>query len=123
MNNNNYAIAMEHIVETIQITKNEIQIANEKAFIKLRGHIMPIVFEHRLLPPNQEKEEHQSIVIIQGKEIQFGLVVNEFVNQLDVVQKPLDDILRNHSLLSGTSLLGNGEVLFILDPTTLANEQ
>ena len=58
-------------------------------------------------------------MIIQGKSFRYGLVVNEFVNQLDVVQKPLDGIIHNHPMISGTSLLGNGEVLFILDPNSI----
>jgi chemotaxis protein histidine kinase CheA len=37
------------------------------------------------------------------------------VGQLDVVQKPLSGAIKNHPLITGTSLLGNGDVLFVLD--------
>jgi len=119
MDNNNYAIAMEHIIETIKIKKDDIQIANKKPFARLRGDIIPLIFEPTLLPQNQEEQDIQSVVIIQGKDLKYGLVVNEFVNQLDVVQKPLDGVFKNHPMVTGTSLLGNGEILFILDPNNI----
>lgn len=115
MDGNNYAIAMENVLETIKIASKDMQIANNKPYARLRGEIIPLVFEPRLLPANQVDEDVQSVVIIQSNTMRFGLVVNEFVNQLDVVQKPLDGAIANHPMITGTSLLGNGEILFVLD--------
>jgi two-component system chemotaxis sensor kinase CheA len=119
MDNINYAIDMQNIIETIKIRKHEIQTANNKQYVRLRGEIIPLIFEPRLLPQNQQNEEVQSIVIVQGKTLRYGLVVNNFVNQLNVVQKPLDGILNQHPMITGTSLLGNGEILFIIDPNKI----
>jgi len=115
MDNNNYAIAMENVIETIKISSKDMQIANNKPYARLRGEIIPLVFEHRLLGSNAKERERYSIVIVQATELRYGLVVDEFVNQLDVVQKPLEGAIANHPLISGTSLLGNGEILFVLD--------
>jgi len=122
MNNINYAIPMDSVLETIEIKKDEILKANHKPFVNRRGELIPLIFEHRLLAPNQEDSDIQSIVVVQGKTSQYGLVVNEFINQLDVVQKPLDGVLNNHPMVTGTSLLGNGGILFIIDPTRLVDE-
>jgi two-component system chemotaxis sensor kinase CheA len=119
MNNLNYAIAMDQILETIKIKTVDIVRSNHKPFVTLRGDLIPLVFESNLLSKNQEEEVLQNIVIVQGRNSLFGLVVNEFVNQLDVVQKPLEGVLANHPMISGTSLLGNGEILFVLDTTKL----
>lgn len=119
MNNSNYAIAMDNVIETIKVSTNDIQVANKKLYARLRGEIIPLVFEQRLLPKNQKNEKTQNIVIVQANNIKYGLVVNEFVNQLDVVQKPLEGALANHPIISGTSLLGNGEILFILDTNSI----
>ena len=119
MNGHNYALAMDQIVETIKIKTSQIVRSNHKPFVTLRGDLIPVVFETNLIGSTQEEEDIQNIVIVQGKYGLFGLVVNEFVNQLDVVQKPLDGVLANHPMISGTSLLGNGEILFVLDATKL----
>ena len=119
MNGYNYALAMDQIVETIKIKTSQIVKSNHKPFVALRGDLIPVVFETHLIGDGQESEDIQNIVIVQGRYGLFGLVVNEFVNQLDVVQKPLDGVLANHPMISGTSLLGNGEILFVLDATKL----
>ena len=119
MNNNNYAIAMDNVIETIKIATEDMQIANNKPYARLRGEIIPLVFESKLLPANQQDEDIQSVVIVQANNIRYGLVVNEFINQLNVVQKPLDGAIANHPVITGTSLLGNGEILFILDVNSI----
>ena len=56
-----------------------------------------------------------SVVIIKSNDEKIGFVVDSFVGQLDVVQKPLTGVISYHPFISGISLLGNGEILFILD--------
>ncbi len=119
MNGNNYAIAMENVIETIKIASKDMQIAMNKPYARLRGELIPLVFEPRLLAPNKIDDETQSIVIVQSSTMRYGLVVNEFVNQLNVVQKPLDGAIANHPMITGTSLLGNGEILFVLDVNSI----
>jgi two-component system chemotaxis sensor kinase CheA len=114
MNKINYAIAMDYVVETTKVLKSEIQTANHNPFINIRGELVPILFESCLLGDDTIKEEN-SIVILTFNNKKVGLVVDEFVGQLDVVQKPLSGAIKNHPLITGTSLLGNGDVLFVLD--------
>jgi two-component system chemotaxis sensor kinase CheA len=71
---------------------------------------------------NKEMNEILSIVVIEANNKKFGLIIDEFVGQLDVVQKPLSGALEEHPFISGTSLLGNGDVLFILDPLNLIKQ-
>ena len=114
MNKINYAIAMDYVVETTKVLKSEIQTANHNPFINIRGELVPILFESCLLGDDTIKEEN-SIVILTFNNKKVGLVVDEFVGQLDVVQKPLSGAIKNHPFITGTSLLGNGDVLFVLD--------
>jgi len=114
MNKINYAIAMDYIVETVKVLKEDIQTANHKPFINIRGELIPLLFSEFLLG-NSEISDENSIVIVTVANKKVGLVVDEFVGQLDVVQKPLSGAIKNHPLITGTSLLGNGDVLFVLD--------
>ncbi len=123
MNENNYAIDMDRIVETVQVEKDQIQKANHRPFINLRGKLIPLLYEKTLLGEKKEDKKQQNIVVLEGENnTHFGLVVDNFVNQLDVVQKPLSGSLKSHPLISGTSLLGNGDVLFILDPLKIVSQ-
>lgn len=122
MNNVNYAIPMDYVVETEKIEKENIKTAAHKPFIRLRDELIPVVIEKNLLNRNYLKKENL-LVIIQNKNQKFALAVDEFVGQLNVVQKPLTGAFANHPFISGTSLLGNGEVLFVIDPKKLIKDE
>jgi len=116
MNSVNYAIAMDYVVETEKVEVSEIQTAAHKPFIRMRGELIPLLFEEVLLGRSEANSDSISIVVVQNQDQKFGLVVDEFIGQLNVVQKPLTGAFENHPFISGTSLLGNGEVIFVIDP-------
>ena len=49
----------------------------------------------------------------------LAVVVNNFLGQLDVVQKPLVGMMEGHPLFSGKALLGNGQIIMSIDPIGL----
>jgi two-component system chemotaxis sensor kinase CheA len=65
------------------------------------------------------EKEPLSIVVLNIKENLLAVVVNKFLGQLDVVQKPLVGIMESHPLFSGTALLGNGQIIMAIDPIGL----
>ena len=97
----------------------EVEYLNHNPMLKLRGHLIPLMFNYNLLSDDVDKKDSYSILIVETQGIKFGFVVDKFVNQLDIVQKPLASNFRNHPFISGTSLLGNGEVLFVINPSKL----
>ncbi|MEA3290180.1 MAG: chemotaxis protein CheA [Campylobacterota bacterium] len=119
----NYALAMDTISETVQIPKEEIEYVNKKPMLKLRGNLIPLIFNYNLLSKDVDQKENISLLIIETSENKFGYVVDEFVNQLDIIQKPLSSNFKDHPFISGTSLLGNGEVLFVINPVKLINQK
>ena len=121
MNGVNYAIAMDYVVETEKVEVKEIKTAAHKPFIRMRGELIPLLFEPVLLGRGEPDGDEVCLVVVQNQSQKFGFVVDEFVGQLDVVQKPLSGAFANHPFLTGTSLLGNGEVLFVLDPRRLVD--
>jgi len=64
-------------------------------------------------------DEPLSIVVLNIKDNMLAVVVNKFLGQLDVVQKPLVGIMEGHPLFSGTALLGNGQIIMAIDPIGL----
>ena len=121
MNGVNYAIAMDYVVETEKVEVAEIKTAAHKPFIRMRGELIPLLFEPVLLGRSKADSNEVCLVVVQNQNQKFGLVVDEFIGQLDVVQKPLTGAFAEHPFITGTSLLGNGEVLFVLDPRRLVN--
>jgi len=118
MADENYAIAMESVIETDKILKEDIQTANHNPFIRLRENIIPLILNETLLKRDTFKDE-ENIIIIRVANTQIALIADELVGQIDVVQKPLIGVLKNHPYINGVSLLGNGQPLFVIKPDSL----
>ena len=113
MGGNNYAINMEQIVETEKVSKQEVKTANHQPIIQLRGEVIPLILNPQLLNRTEFKEE-ENLLILHTPIGKVAFVVDAFVDQLDVVQKPLEGPLKHHPFISGVALLGDGSPLFVL---------
>ena len=119
MDNIHYGIPMESVSETVKITKDEIEYLHNEPFIYIRGEVIPLLFIDSMLDKTEVEDQPLSIVVLNIKGNMLAVVVNEFLGQLDVVQKPLVGIMEAHPLFSGTALLGNGQIIMSMDPLGL----
>ena len=119
MNEIHYGIPMDSVSETVKLERQEIEYLHNEPFVYIRGEVIPLLFIKSML--NEEEMEGQplSIVVLNIKDNLLAVVVNKFLGQLDVVQKPLVGIMENHPLFSGTALLGNGQIIMSIDPIGL----
>lgn len=119
MNNIHYGIPMDSVSETVKIEKDEIEYLHNEPFIYLRGEVIPLLFIKSMLDETKIDTEPLSIVVLNIKDNLLAVVVNSFLGQLDVVQKPLVGMMEGHPLFSGTALLGNGQIIMSIDPIGL----
>lgn len=116
MSGNHYGFPMEYVSETVKMEKETLTHLNGEPFIYIREQVIPLLFIEKMLDHSQMEGEPLSIVVLNIKGNYLAVVVNELLGQLDVVQKPMEGILSSHPILSGTALLGNGQIIMILDP-------
>ncbi len=119
MNEIHYGIPMDSVSETVKIEKSDIEYLHNEPFIYIRGDVIPLLFIKSMLNEENMEDKPLSIVVLNIKDNLLAVVVNEFLGQLDVVQKPLVGIMENHPLFSGTALLGNGQIIMSIDPLGL----
>ncbi len=119
MNHIHYGIPMDSVSETVKIERESIEYLHNEPFIYIRGDIIPLLFIKSMLKQDETIEKPLSIVVLNIKNNLLAVVVNEFLGQLDVVQKPLVGIMEGHPLFSGTALLGNGQIIMAMDPLGL----
>ncbi|MFT5659869.1 MAG: two-component system chemotaxis sensor kinase CheA [Sulfurimonas sp.] len=119
MNNIHYGIPMDAVSETVKIEKSEIEYLHNEPFIYLRGSVIPLLFIKSMLDDSNIDTKPLSIVVLNIKNNLLAVVVNDFLGQLDVVQKPLVGMMAGHPLFSGTALLGNGQIIMAMDPLGL----
>lgn len=117
-----YAIALGSISNIEDIPANEIKYVEAKEVIHLRGKVIPLVRLDQVLDiePKEEEPESYTVVIVNKGDSQAGLVVDNLIGQQEIVIKSLGNYINNNSkIISGATILGDGEVALILDVNTL----
>ncbi|MBF0350596.1 MAG: chemotaxis protein CheA [SAR324 cluster bacterium] len=129
-NGSQYAIPLESIKETVQINEKSIKHLNEKLALELRGEILGVTPLTKLLnlPPAAQNEEEWddevtekniAIVVLQSNNIEIGIAVDQLYNQQEIVVKPLEDYLASIPGLKGSTIMGDGQIVLILEPNEL----
>lgn len=67
----------------------------------------------------EQEPDHLTVVIVQKGDQQAGLVVDNLIGQQEIVIKSLGKYINGNKLISGATILGDGDVALILDVNTL----
>jgi two-component system chemotaxis sensor kinase CheA len=119
--NEKYALPLGSIQTVENIPNSEIKNIQGKEVINLRGTVVPVVRLGNILKCNQAETEPEEllIVIVKKGERLAGMVVDELIGQQEIVIKSIGKYIKNHKIISGATILGNGEVALILDVNSL----
>lgn len=116
-----YAIALGSIQNIEDIPVNEIRYVEAKEVIHLRGMVIPLIRMDQVLDiePLEEEPESLTVVIVKKGDKHAGLVVDNLIGQQEIVIKSLGKFIKNNKIISGATILGDGEVALILDANAL----
>ena len=117
-----YAISLGSIQTIEDIAPSEIKLVQNKEVIHLRGNVIPIVRLDKELDVESKRGEDENMVVIIAKkgDKTAGFVVDELLGQQEIVIKSMGKYMDNRcKLISGATILGDGEVALILDANTL----
>ncbi len=116
-----YAIPLNSIETIEDVMTSDIKYVQQKEVISLRGTVIPIVRLNEVLdcPPREEEPENLVVVIVKKGDKQTGLVIDNLLGQQEIVIKPLGKYINIHKIISGATILGDGEVALIIDSNTL----
>jgi two-component system chemotaxis sensor kinase CheA len=84
-------------------------------WVDLRGHPLPYVRLRERFGLEGTPGRRQSIVVVRYGSRRAGLVVDNLLGEFQTVIKPLGKVFAGARFLSGSSILGTGEVALILD--------
>ena len=116
-----YAIPLNSIVTIEDVAIDDIKYVQQKEVINLRGSVIPIVRLDEILdcPPNDVEPENLVVVIVKKGDKQTGIVIDNLLGQQEIVIKPLGKYINIHKMISGATILGDGEVALIIDSNSL----
>jgi two-component system chemotaxis sensor kinase CheA len=93
--------------------------AHGRSLVELRGNVLPVICLRSLYQLETPPPERSSAVVIRANGRRFGVLVDQLLGQHQTVIKPLGRMFRSLRGLSGSSILGNGEVALIFDVNSL----
>ena len=115
-----YAIALGSITSIEDIPVKDIKYVEAKEVIHLRDTVIPLVRLDRVLDVEPKDDpESLTVVIVKKGDQQAGLVVDDLIGQQEIVIKSLGKYMTGNKLISGATILGDGEVALIIDANTL----
>ena len=91
-----------------------------RGVVELRGQVLPVLDLRRLYGLDSPEPERSSVVVIRAGSSRYGVIVDQLLGQHQTVIKPLGRMLSSLRGMSGSSILGNGEVALIFDVASLS---
>lgn len=116
-----YAIPLGSIETIENVATKEIKYVQSKEVIHLRGNVIPLIRLNKILdvPEIKKETEDLTVVIVKKGDKLAGLVVDNLIGQLEIVIKSIGKYINNSKMISGATILGDGEIALILDVNSL----
>ena len=125
--NQKYILPLSSIVESLQPTSDMIKKIGDgtQDLLMLREEFIPVVKLHKLfgLQKSFEKLEDGMLIVVKSGNTKVALSIDEFLNQHQVVVKPLDKNFRSVQGIGAATVRGDGSIGLILDVVGIINAQ
>jgi len=112
-----FAIPTSQVSEIVRVKRSDVKALGKTNAILVRDHVIPMVHLHQLLNlPDSNEDELELLIIYLGDEnTKMGLVVDSVLRQQDILVKSLNGALSGIKGMSGATILGDGQVVLVLD--------
>ncbi|EMN00149.1 CheW-like protein [Leptospira noguchii str. 1993005606] len=114
-----FIVPMQMVRETVE--SKVILNGSSSGTMNLRGELLPVLHLSEFLCLEYSSFGKENILILEYEDKSFGIIVNDLHGEVQSVIRPMAEILKNIKCFSGTSILGSGEIAFILDVPGLYN--
>ncbi|MES2127266.1 MAG: chemotaxis protein CheA, partial [Pseudomonadota bacterium] len=109
-----YVIPLDMIEECIEFTCEA-----GHDYANLRGQVLPFIRLRDTFGVDAALTRRESIVVIKYAGLRAGIVVDTLLGEFQTVIKPLSPVFSGVRCISGSTILGSGEVALILDVAAL----
>ena len=113
--NASYVIPLDMVVECLELNAG----GAERDYLNLRGEVLPFIRLRQLFEVEGNAPKRENVVVVRSAHQKAGIVVDHLLGEFQTVIKPLGTLFRNLRGISGSTILGSGDVALILDVPTL----
>ena len=121
-----FAIPQTAVVELVRAkpgTDYRIETINATPVLRLRNRLLPVVYLSEVLgisDASARPVDGAYVVVTRVAGQTFGIVVDAVYDTQEIVVKPSSSLLRDLTMFSGNTILGDGSVIMIIDPNGVA---
>jgi len=114
-----YVVPLKSVVECVELTAEQREETCQRRFINLRGEVLPFIRLRDYFDLDGLAGRRENLVVVNYGGHKAGLIVDALLGEYQTVIKPLGRLFANLSGISGSTILGSGEVALILDVPAL----
>ena len=122
-----FALPQHSVIEAVGIdagSAHALELVQGSLMLRVRDEVIPVVDLGQVLEIATDNPSHEDgtlVIVMRVNSRAFGVVVDRVVNVQEIVVKPLGASLTHLQVFSGHTILGDGSVVLILDPTGIAS--
>jgi two-component system chemotaxis sensor kinase CheA len=117
-----YVIPVASVEETVIIDPKNLKDINGTFALELRDKLIPILALKNFfygLPFNIQDNTKEYCIVTKYGERQVGIIVSEVIGEQDIVIKPLNTKLIKSPGISAATIVGNGDIGYIIDTSQI----
>ncbi len=116
-----YSIPLSSVLETLRVKEENFHTIGGRKVLKLRDSVLPLLGLAAVFDVRTEKKRasYCYVVVVGVAEKRIGLVVSRLLGQQEVAIKSLGNYLGNVPGIAGSTIMGDGRVALIIDPSKL----
>ncbi len=124
VDNTVYAVPLVYVLEAVNLEPGDVQTIEGNEVIRLRGTVVPLLRvsqAFKLARGESEGPEKTHVVVVRIADKLVGLAVDALRELQEITVKSLGNYMGDVQGIAGVSILGDGEVVLILDVPTLVS--
>jgi two-component system, chemotaxis family, sensor kinase CheA len=114
-----YVVPLDTVVECLELSEADRAELDTRSYVNLREAVLPLLRLRDTFEVTAPKCRRENIVVVKYAGQQAGLVVDALQGEFKAVIKPLGTLFEHLSGISGSTILGNGDVALIIDVPAL----
>ena len=120
LDNRSFVIPLSVVQEVMNLEQARSVARTNRNILDVRGKIIPYLNLREVFEMNTRTVDDAPVIIVRGNNMRYGLVVDRVVGQQQVFIKNIGKIHDQVGVLSAATILGDGSIAMILDPSQLA---
>jgi two-component system chemotaxis sensor kinase CheA len=120
-----FAVPLESVLEIVHVRRSDMVTVHGHWTVPIRDRVIAALSLGSIFRWNDDRtgqtgdSDRTILVIIGDEDRRLGLAVHNVLGEEDVVIKSISDNYRNVAGIAGATILGDGRISLILDPTAL----